>query len=291
MRGFKYISICVVLLSLVATTVPLLNYKSIDDDIYFKHQLDQLRGISAPTHILIYGSSGLLFGINAKSLELKTGTKSINLSTAGFAQQFDIALRMVNSDAKGRQIILVGDRDYRNSNLLPSFWQSGFKKITSWIDLTPNLVALLRAEEPFFPRDTYGDLSVYPKSAFVEGEYGGAPVYDSSNVELMLRQASLIKQSGHCPILVLVPLLVKNDEQDTFINATNKLFEMADSAGLSDNLVHAPVIETDKNLFIDQTHMSEAGRDKWTNLIANEMKDRNMCNVNVTSHQNDKLKP
>jgi hypothetical protein len=95
----------------------------------------------------------------------------------------------------------------------------------------------------------------------------------------MKLQIRAVKEAGGCPLLVLVPLLVNLEEKDFFEAATRELLDRADSAGLFENLLHTPAIETDKSLFIDQNHMSAKGRIKWTDAISSEILRRNLCGL------------
>ena len=41
----------------------------------------------------------------------------------------------------------------------------------------------------------------------------------------------------------------------------------------------APMIETNKSLFLDAAHMAATGRKKWTHLLATEILQRNLCGL------------
>ena len=41
----------------------------------------------------------------------------------------------------------------------------------------------------------------------------------------------------------------------------------------------APMIETNKSLFLDAAHMAATGRKKWTHLLAAEILQRNLCGL------------
>lgn len=61
--------------------------------------------------------------------------------------------------------------------------------------------------------------------------------------------------------------------------ATEALKGLVREAGIEQNVVLTPMVETDKNLFIDPSHMSERGRDKWTRLLIDEIINRQMCGL------------
>jgi lysophospholipase L1-like esterase len=79
-----------------------------------------------------------------------------------------------------------------------------------------------------------------------------------------------------CPILVYVPIL--SNKASPFQNtlANNQLIK---NAGISEYVVTLPMIEDDASLFSDPNHMSAKGREKWTNLLLDEISNKRMCGI------------
>lgn len=286
MRVFKFISIIALLLWSIASTAPLWMVigTPLEHDAFFMRQIFDLDNYSKERRLLVYGSSGMLLGFSASSFKKITGHEAVNLSTSGLGGQVEKAILLINERAKSDDIVMIGDRLYRHNNAPLDKGIEFLEKPTRWFKLVPNLVIY------FFPfkflRTEVGDLAEYPVTRFGVGKYDIDPEYNSANIDIMRRQAAEIMRAGRCPVFVLIPLLVRNSDLTKFNDATSKLFELADAAGLSGNLVHVPAIETDRSLFTDQWHMSAIGRDKWTNAIAQEMIERNICSLVSTSSQN-----
>ena len=291
MREFKFISIAAALLCLFATTSPLwlADFKSVRNDVFFQRQLADLKKIKTKNSLLLYGSSGLLVGLSAESLRLLTGHESRNLSTSGLGGKFELAISLINNYAGPWDTILIGDRDYRSNTLTSNTWSDYFGNISTWFSLTPQLAQYFYSSP--FTRTNVGDLASFPRSNFALQKYDPNPMYTASNIDVMRKHVNLIKQAGHCPILVLVPILVKENERVAFEKATSQLFSLVNSTEISDNLVRVPAIETDQSLFLDQFHMSASGRGKWTAAIAHEIMERNICNLASTHQSNDNFIP
>ncbi len=273
MREFKLISklgIFIFIFSILTANLTRIN-KKITDDPIFKNQLIQIESrYKSINKILIYGSSALLMGISAETIEKNINIKSFNISSTGFGGQTDIALSSITSRSNLGDIILVGDREYRTS--------ISKKSIIGNISIIPELKILFFP--PLFKRNLHGDLEIYPEQPFMPIKNNLAPNYDENLiVEKMILQINIAKDSGLCPVLALVPILVNPNEKEDFELATNKIFSNAKFAGISQNLLFLTSIETNKDLFIDQFHMSKAGRDKWTNAVAFEMLERNICDI------------
>lgn len=280
MRGFKFISILAVLLwflSIVAT-LWLKDDKVLYKDSLFQQQLVEMDVITDEKRILIYGSSGLLLGISAQSLQSITGRSSRNFSTTGFGGQFESAIALMGLHIKKGDILVIGDRQFRNPQPKSLQWYESLRSIKHLIPLIPELSSYLRPVA-ISPRTSYGDLLHYPPAYFGLTKYNPNPSYDISNIETMRMQIKLVRQTGGCPVLVLVPLLVKQSERSSFETATTQLLSLADSAGLSAHVLKVSSIETDDSLFVDQEHLSAKGRARWTAAIGREMLERNVCNV------------
>lgn len=273
MREFKLISklgILIFIFSIFISNFTLIN-KEITNDPIFKNQLIQIKNHhQSGNKIYIYGSSPVLLGISAETIEINTNIKTFNFSSTGFANQIDTALSSIASRANLGDIILVSDREYRASMTK--------KSITSNIKIIPELKILI--SPPLFKRNLYGDLEIYPEQTFMPIKNSPPPNYDEKLIiEKMILQINIAKNSGVCPVLVLVPILVNPNEKEDYELATNRLISHAKSAGISQNLLFLTSIETNKDFFIDQFHMSKKGRDKWTNAVTFEILERNLCNV------------
>ena len=277
MRGFKLISMLSVLIfgfSLLITNWIHTNSK-ITDDPTFKNQLIQIENdYKDKIKILVYGSSGLLAGISSEIIEKDTNIKSFNISSNGLGVHIENALESISSKSSSGDVILVGDRDYRSSIIKKSI----LKNIIDNIKMLPNLKAIffLRTDK----RTLQGDLEIYPQSLFTPIKNNPPPNYNEELIiQKMISHINIAKQFNVCPVLVMVPILVNPNEKENFELATKKIISLAETVGLSQNILRLTSIETNKNLFIDQFHMSKLGRDKWTRAVTSEMLDRNLCDI------------
>ena len=279
MRGFRIVSIIALLLwlsSLILTALATPN-KQLHEDALFMRQLNEMEGTTEHKRIFIYGSSGLLLGISAEELQLLSGRVVRNLSTTGRGGQIESAIALMSPHIQNGDIVLIGDRSYRESHRVNNSLASHLRRIPKLNSLIPNLRAYFGASSPL--RTRYGDLINYPSTNILSTDYDISPVYNSENIDYMKRQVNLVKQSGGCPVLVLVPVLVNQNEREVFENATRQLFSLADSVGLAPHVLHAYSIETDKSLFVDQDHMSRKGRTRWTTSIGKELIERHLCDL------------
>jgi hypothetical protein len=281
MRGFKLISMVAVLLYFLSVAIPawLASGKNLNTDAVFQKQLLEMNSVVGQRRLFIYGSSGLLVGISAILLESMTKHSARNLSTGGLGGQNDLAISLMISHAKPDDIILIGDRGFRGQLPVNNPPMKLFVNIKQGIKIIPNVANYFYRK---LERTDSGDIVWYPPANILPEKYDPNPTYTSANIELMKRQADLVKQGGGCPVLVLVPILVKENEKSSFEIATKNLLSLANSAGLSDFLLHLPSIEVDKSLFVDQYHMSESGRKKWTEAIGRELLERNLCNIRLS---------
>lgn len=278
MHGFKLISVVAVLSWFLSTiaAVWLKANQTIDKDSVFQQQLTEMKGVLGENRIFIYGSSGVLFGISAESIESITGHPARNLATVRFGGQINLAISLMNPNIKKGDIVIIGDREFRDPKIKPPHWYDHIVRIYKSIPLIPNIRKFFEAP---FARTFHGDFVAYSPAIITPIEYDPHPYYGSASIEIMRTQVDLVKQGGGCPVLVFVPLLVKQNERRSFESATSQLLALADSAGLTAHLLHTPSIETDGSLFTDQFHLSASGRDKWTAAIGKELLDRNMCNL------------
>lgn len=277
MQEFKKVSYLAV--SIWLSSILIANWfhfnSEIKKDPTFINQLLHLeRDYSSKNKILVYGSSGLLMGISSELIEKNIGINSFNLSSSGLGGQIEMAIKSIAPKSYPADVILIGDRDYRN----PTSENTIFKKISNSIKIIPNL------RPSFFPvasnRSLRGDLEIYPESFFIAKSHNPLPIYNEKLIiKKMQTQIKLAKQLDLCPVLIFVPILVNPNEKAQFELATKNLISHAESEGLSQNILNLLSVETDKNLFSDQFHLSKNGREKWTKAVTNELLERNLCGV------------
>lgn len=277
MREFKNISILAVIIFTTSIFISNLNIikLKIENNSIFKNKLIEIDKIDKSYNkIIIYGSSPLLMGISAKIIQRNTKIESHNLSSAGLEGQFEIAIKSIVSKTTPGDIILIGDRNFRINKIK--------KPVIN--DFIYNIKLLPNLKSKFFPhqykRTLEGDLDSYPKTFFNLTESIGAIDYDEELMfEKMMLYKNIITSFGACPIFVLTPILVKPNDKEKFELATKKLIAYAETMELSQNIIKSISIEDDKDTFMDTSHMSQFGRDKWSEDLTSEILDRDLCNI------------
>lgn len=283
MRAFKYISFLVIFLFLLGTLfasfpklLPLYKSYLIESDTYFRSQLNVLSKINDQRQVILYGSSGMLVGVSAEALESHiNNVKVTNLSTIGTANELDNALRLILERIHQGDVLILGDRSYRN----------GFPSL---LDNLPNIYFLPNfknyiIKENQIKRSFYGDFIEYPISNFnlkQLNNYSDKPNFNPKNLKKMKSHIDEIKRAGGCPIIVFIPLLIKEEDRAAYENETKKLLFQIYLMGMSDYVLNLVALETEPNFFYDQYHLNNLGRQNWSNKIIGEILKRNICNLN-----------
>lgn len=284
MRAYSFVSIVALLIYLVALISG--NFSEIyNNDIrrnkFLKDQLSIIDNSNNKDSILVYGSSGVLLGLSAQQIMSKTGHVTMNLSTEGLGGQIDKFIDLISTDKHVVKVIIIGDRSYRKSNLIQKN-NMGQEILEKLLGLTffPNIKSLFIGNYVANTnRSEFGDLLTYPKGYVKIKKEISPPIYTINNVKLMKTHNDKLLATGICPILVYVPLLVKKDDLVSNSIATERLNWLLRIEGIDQYVAKIPMIETDKSLFIDNAHMSDLGREKWTHMVTNEILNRNMCNL------------
>lgn len=278
MRGFRFSSILALLLWIlsIAGSVWLGSGHSLRKDAEFQKQLTEIDGVVGEKRIFIYGSSGLLVGISAASLESMVGRSARNLATGGLGGQIDLAISLMNPHIRQGDVVIIGDRAFRSALIKSPHWYDRLASINKSVPLIPYLRRFIGNP---FPRNSHGDLTSYRRAHIVTINTDSDPSYSTANIDVMRATINLVRQGGGCPVLVLVPILVKPADRLSFELATKQLLDQADSAGLSEHVLHTRNVETDISQFTDESHLSAKGREVWTAAIGKELVERNLCGV------------
>ena len=287
MRAFKKISISVIilfcvgiLLASIPNIAPQSSQKMLKHQILFNQQLENISKVTNQRQILIYGSSGMLFGVSGEILERNiNNVKVTNLSTGGFGGAIESAIELILPKIQQGDVLIIGDRRYRDSS-------ANFLKKLPRINFLPQLRLYLNNaildSQPTNNRGTNGDLLQYPAELNLGGDlknYSTDPHFDTNILEIMKLQIQSIKQAGGCPILVLIPLAIKSEDRISYELETKKLFLQINSMGISNHVLNLMALETDPTLFTDQFHLSFQGREKWSKEIVNKILQSNICNL------------
>jgi hypothetical protein len=227
--------------------------------------------------ILIFGSSNVFYGLSAEIISKITNYDSINLATTGIGFQFlEFTKLLLPFKNNSNTIIILSDRSYRSKDISDEY-SSLLNQIKS-ISLVFNLRNLFINKQ----RTIYGDSVDYATKEFNIPDF--SPIlYPDLNVTLMKIHIDAAKELGMCPILSLTPYLVNQSDLFSNITASERLFKMIIDAGIEQHFVFSSNIEVDKSFFQDDSHMSMIGRERWTNLLANEILNRNLCDINRVS--------
>jgi uncharacterized membrane protein len=278
MRGYKNISWFAAFIYVVCLFV--VNFNSfekanIENNKYLRHQLQQVGEMAGNKSVVIYGSSGVLLGLSARMFNQKTSYQSLNLSTYAQGGQFNKFFELVPRTKNKGKVLLLGDRRYRSQSPLNEV-QPQIVTILKTFSLIVNIRHILNSR---IQRDEYGDIVSYPSMYFENPKTTTIPKYSEFNLNLMKAQVDVALKVGLCPILVYVPLLVSDNSVPAHLAATEDLNALVREAGIEQYVAFTPMVETDKNLFIDIQHMSERGREKWTRLLIDEITSRQMCGL------------
>ena len=278
MRGYKNISwfaAFIYVVCLFAVNFNRFEKANIENNKYLRHQLQQVGEMAGNKSVVIYGSSGVLLGLSAGMFNQKTSYQSLNLSTYAQGGQFNKFIELVSRPENNGKVLLLGDRRYRSQSPLN--------------EVQPHIITILKSFSLIFnireiinsgiQRDEYGDFVSYPSLSFEIPKKSTNPKYSEINLNIMKAQVEAALKVGLCPILAYVPLLVSDNSVPAHLAATEDLNALVREAGIEQYVAFTPMVETDKNLFIDTQHLSERGRDKWTRLLIDEITNRQMCGL------------
>jgi hypothetical protein len=282
MRGYKIIFIIAMMVYLPiftyvnVTRIYRLYSYTIVNDAFLVNQLKVSSQMPAMSSVLVYGSSGLAYGVLAKRINELTGFRVLNMSTLGYGGQLDEFISLASKYDNSGKIVLLGDRGYRMRSVKVSDKPKIFSVLQS-LSLQVNVVNFLR--QSLVNRDKFGDLVNYPLGMRQYPRYLVDVSYSTSTLDLMKRHVLAARRAGFCPILVYVPLLVYPEAVSDNVASTEALNELVRLAGIENYVARTPMIETDLALFSDQNHLSDLGREKWTNLLVDEIVKRNLCDI------------
>lgn len=275
MRAYKNISRLAAFIYVVCLVLANYYQANIESNKYLRNGLQQVGEMAGNKVVVIYGSSGVLLGLSARMVTQKTGYQSLNLSTVGKGGQLNKFIELISHPENNGKVLILADRAYRSQSPLNEV-QPQIVTILKSFQLIPNFHEILFTN---FQRDEYGDNLSYLSENFEIPKTITKPNYSEFNVNLMKAQVDASLKAGLCPILAYVPFLVSVESVPAYMAATEALNALVREAGIEQNVVLMPMVETDKNLFIDPYHMSERGRDKWTRLLIDEITNRQMCGL------------
>ena len=285
MRAFKIISYLVILISFLGTlsaSIPELGFRheklSLESQTFFIHQLEEISKISNKRKILIYGSSGMLLGVSAQILEGSIdNVEVINLSTEGIGGQIKKVIGLISPQIQQGDILIIGDRDYRN-------FSTKFLDNLLQINFLPQFYHFFVKAPLPKRRANNGDFLNYGSETFNMqnglNNYEKKPNLNIKGLQIMKSHIDSVIKANGCPVIVLIPLLIKSEDKSDYEEETLKLIEQFKIAGISEYVLNLTALETDASLFIDQYHLSFKGREKWTKEIVEEVLERNICNLN-----------
>jgi hypothetical protein len=284
MRDFKIISYWVIFISFtgaLSASIPMLGYRakfSIERQTLFTHQLEDISKISNKRKILIFGSSGVLYGISAEIIQDSiNGVEVTNLSTERIGGQIQRGLSLILPRIQQGDILIIGDRDYRN-------FSNKFIDNFSQINFLPHFYNLFVKEPPLPKRANNGDFLNFGSETFKIqnglNNYEKKPKLDIKGVQIMKSHIDSVLKANGCPVIVLIPILINPEDRSEYEKETIKLINQLKIVGISKYVLNLTALETDPTLFIDQYHLSLKGREKWTKEIVQEVFKRNICNLN-----------
>jgi len=285
MRGFKKISVFVIFIFGLGTLCasireihPVQISENLNKEKYLNNQLIKLLNRENEPKVLIFGSSGILYGISAAGLKDKIKqTDFINLSMGQVSNKIDRYLNLILPKMQYGDVLILGERTYRSPT-------SGLLDQLPNIYFLPNFKNIFNLfTSPTSNRNESGDLLSYPSYTFnlLQGlkRYYERPKFDQKNIDLIKTRIESIKKSGGCPIIVFIPILINTADIDNYEEETKKLLDKIKYEGISKYVLNLSSLETDPTLFTDQYHLSPKGREKWTYEISQEILNRNICNL------------
>jgi len=258
-------------------------YRHYDDgivnDAFLINQLRVSSQMPARNSLLVYGSSGVAYGVSAKGLTEATGLQVLNMSTMGYGGQIDEFISLASKHNNLGKIVLLGDRGYRASSV-KGVDKLKILSVLQSLSLRVNVVEFFMSSPS--NRGQFGDLVNYPLTMRQYHQFHRNlehVSYSTSTLDLMNRHILAARRAGFCPILVYVPLLVQPEAVSDNVESTEALNELVRLAGIENYVARTPMIESDPTLFVNSAHMSDLGREKWTNLLVDEIVTRNLCDI------------
>lgn len=279
MLGFKRISLAAALIYLCALVLRVgdsIARSDVSTDPFLIRQLDLLKENPTQWPLLIYGSSAVAMGLSAKEISERTGKQAFNVATMQRGGQLGRVIEMLGEGGGRGRVIVLSDRRYRRTDVAPGSDPSKWRRILDEFSLVPNVRGVFHR---WGIRDAVGDFASYPKIVFRVGDTEPQPRYTDAHAAVVREHVLAAKREGMCPIVSFVPVLVQEGHVDAYVQATKELVARLDAMGIAQHVVAAPMVETDRSLFVDASHMSAAGRRKWTHALASEAIERDLCGL------------
>jgi hypothetical protein len=241
--------------------------------INLEHKLEKFAAQKAACRIFLIGSSPIVFGLSATQLQAETGCAAANFGMLAGADVLDDYLQMVLRNVNSGDVVVLRDRDWTYPELKTTRCED--KPVWLCFVLSLDLSPSLRQDfvfltDPIWSRSVNGDLISFPPYVGRLARISNAPLPDSDfRLKILAAQAANIESRGAHAILAAVPMLVSETARPGLELAFARFAtEVKATTGPSTQWL-GPLLETDVAMFtMDGQHSSEAGRRRWTKLVA-----------------------
>jgi hypothetical protein len=217
-------------------------------------------------------------GLSAEQIETATGVPIRNLALDAARAVFEDYAAMVVEHIRPGDVVIIGNPNLRRSPQmqlpLRCVKHFGLECIRKQSGLRPHIIQdalVLFTDRPFgdevLPRTPRGDF-IFPEQPQFEmfrPKFSGP--FPKNSADDMAKLAGDVRRRGGCPIFVLTPLLPEPEEIALWQNEFATLWREIDEAGLHDIVVEDSPLWSDRTLFHHDEHMSERGREVWSQSI------------------------
>jgi hypothetical protein len=240
--------------------------------------LAEFDSLKTSQRIVLIGSSPVIMGLSAQQIETATGIPTRNLAMDASRAVFEDYAATVVAHIRPGDVAIIANPNLRK---LPEMQlplrcvtHFGFECIRKQSGFSPHLMqdALVLFTNRSFgdetlTRTTRGDFAFLEQRKFktISPKFNGS--FPKNGVDDIAKLAMQVRRRGGCPIFVLTPLLPRSDEIALWQNEFTGLWREIDNAGLHDIVVEDSPLWSDPTLFHHDEHMSERGRDVWSQKI------------------------
>lgn len=272
MRASKWIAllavalwISAVLAHAVAVSMPSLWLTSSQG---YRILLQALNAAPGRCRIILVGSSPVVVGLSAATLQNATGCVTVNAGQNSVGHELNLYLDLVLARARPGDWVVLGDRQWTKPldrhHACEQDWPS--ECLNRLLRVAPYLNDDLgRFLGTGFLRTPQGDLIEYPRIAPQRGIDQTIELNDIAyRLERIERQVQAIRAAGARPLLVAVPIFVPESARPRFERQLAMLSAEVQKA-FGPEIWLAPGNYAEPALFSgDGAHLSEAGRRRWT---------------------------
>ena len=221
--------------------------------------------------IILVGSSPVIFGLSADTLEQGTGCETVNAGQVAIGHVLNPYLALVLKQARPGDAVVLSDRQWTQVPVHPQACEDGhlIPCLLTSFRFVPNLNEdVVRLGGFGLRRNAQGDLLEFPPLGRQPSVVSDTDINDLPyRVQRIVKQVNAIKAAGARPLLVPAPMLVSQAAMpvlDARLQALSKQVLQAVGPGIW----LAPQLDTEMRFTsLDGQHASDAGRQRWTEQV------------------------